>query len=164
MLLSGVDSIARHVVARLGRTLDLSWAAIALHPSPLYHWGIQPDGWADRPGELHPLLVALAEAAASPPSPYVTRIVPLVADGATIGLLGVGPKRHNLELSPDDTALLDTVGPLVATALQNALLVRGLEAQVEMLGERERALAALSAQFMGAHEEERRRLTLDLHD
>jgi signal transduction histidine kinase len=165
VVLSGVDSIARHVVARLGRTLDLSWSAIALHGgSPLYHWGTQPDGWAERPGELHPLLVALAEDPATPSSPPLKRIVPLVADGATIGLLGVGPKRHDLELSPDDTALLDTVGPLVATALQNALLVRKLEAQVAVLGERERALAALSAELMGAQEEERRRIALDLHD
>jgi signal transduction histidine kinase len=141
--LVGVDAIARHVVARLGHRLDVSWAAITLQVGPasdLYHWGAQPS-------DLE-----------------VAQRVALVADGATIGILAVGPKQHDLDLSPEDKALLDTLAPLVGTALQNALLVRRLEAQVAVLAEREQALEALSTQLMHAQEEERRRIALDLHD
>lgn len=83
--------------------------------------------------------------------------MPLIADGTALGVLAAGPKRHDVDLLPEDVALLATLAPMVATALQTALLLRRLEQQVE-------ALAALSDQLLRAQEDERRRIALDLHD
>lgn len=90
--------------------------------------------------------------------------VPLVADGQRVGVLVAGPKRHDVELLPEDQSLLATVAPLVATALQNARLIEQIEGHVATLAEREQALAALSRRLMSAQEDERQRLALDLHD
>jgi signal transduction histidine kinase len=87
-----------------------------------------------------------------------------VADGVRIGVLGVGPKRQDVELSGRDAALIATAVPLVATALQNVLLLQELHLRVAELQDRESALGALSLRLMQVQEEERARLALDLHD
>lgn len=69
-----------------------------------------------------------------------------------------------MELSEDDRTFLSTAVSLVASSLQNALLVERLRRQVQVLGEREESLGALSLRLMHAQEEERRRLALELHD
>lgn len=150
----GVDAIAAHTLARVGRTLDLAWAAIALADGAageLHRYGAAPDDAALR------ALVA-GEATAG-----VWR-APLVAEGAAVGTLLVGPKRRDVALRPEDATLLASLAPLVAVALRNALLLRQLEQQVAALGERERALAALSGRLLRVQEDERRRLALDVHD
>ena len=53
---------------------------------------------------------------------------------------------------------------MLATALQDALLMEQLEDKVDELSEREGQLAALSTRLMQAHEEERARVALDIHD
>ena len=90
--------------------------------------------------------------------------MPLVADGLAIGTLAIGPRRHGVELLRDDRRLIITLAPLLATALQNSLLVQLLESQVAVLADREHALAALSTRLMQVQEGERRHLALDLHD
>lgn len=164
--LAGVDTIVAHVLDRLGRTLDLSWAAIALQPDTaaagLHHWG-------DCPADLDRLAAvngapAPGCARRSPTNPQLVQSVPLASEGVTIGTLLLGPKRHDIELLPEDDALVATLAPMMATALQNALLVQRQEAQAATLGDRERALAALNAKFIQVQEEERQRLALDLHD
>ncbi len=169
--LGGVEVIAAHVLARLGETLDLGWTALALRgntpPVFLSRWGACPP-------DLDPL--ALAASGAVPVRfatgrPDEPQVVPLVADGTTIGALVLGPKRHEGEALPEDRALVATLAPLAATALRgallarrNALLLERLEGQVQLLAERERELAALGARLLRVQEEERRRLALDLHD
>lgn len=164
--LTGVGAIADHVLGRLARTLDLCWAAIALKDNgskPLvYHWG-------DCPADLDRQLVVATESPdgeeASPSRTTEGRhLFPLVSEGTTIGHMSVGPKRRDLDLTPDDFALIATIAPLVARSLRNALLMRTLERQVQALSERESALAALSARLMDVQEEERRQLALELHD
>lgn len=164
--LRGASAIATHVLARLGATLDLAWAAIELSgaaPSPgRYLWGDPPTGKRDPQPGLP--LARDARESAEPAHQAPARSVPLVSEAGTIGQLIAGPKRRDIELLPEDHALLETLAPLVATALHNALLLQDLETQVAALAERERELAALSARLMRVQEEERRRLALDIHD
>lgn len=163
--LAGAEKISGHVLGRLGGTLDLSWAAIALETDAsapgipgarLYRWGACPE-------DLEARLFADASGD-RPGGPGEATLVPLVSEGEEIGHLAAGPKNRDVELLPEDQALLATFAPLVATALKNALLLRRLEGQVAALGERERELGALSGKLMRVQEEERRRLALDLHD
>jgi len=144
--LRGVEAIARHVVDRLGSTLDLSWATLTFAPpdgaGAEYSWGNA--GWPTR------------EAA--------VLVEPLIADGVEIGRLAVGPKQQDIELLDQDGALIRSLAPLVATALQSAARERHLELQVRLLHNREDELVALSARLMHVQEEDRRALALDLHD
>jgi signal transduction histidine kinase len=154
--LDGVGTIANHVLSRLGATLDLQWASIDLTGDRVaqFRWQrAMRDG-----GTLLPGTTMVPDGA-----PQMLE-VPLMADGIPIGTFNVGPKRGDLELLPDDVALVSTVATVVATALSTALLVERLEAQLITLEDREQALTALSAQLMRVQEEERRRLALDLHD
>ncbi len=156
--LASVDAIASHVLSRLGETLDLTWTAIVLDaadpPAPTYRWGTYPSG-----NELP----ALAEAGMDGNSASY-QVVPLVADGMSIGTLAIGPKRYDVELLSEDQRLIATLAPLVATALQSALLIRRLEIQVAVLEDRERTLAALSTRLLQIQEEERRRVAYEIHD
>jgi signal transduction histidine kinase len=137
--------IAQHALQRLGKTLGLSWAVIeTLTPGHTYHWQRTPEASAD---ELLPLLE-----------------VPLVAEGRPLGHMRLGPKQYDVELSVQDEALVVAVAPLIASALQSALLLSRLEEQVSLLADREQTLAALSGRLMHVQEEERRRLALELHD
>lgn len=147
--LKTVQQIAVHVLARLGRTLDLSWAVITINDESEcghhYCWGKCPPDQA--------MLVAQS-----------ALVTPLVADGATIGNLMVGPKRHDIDLLAEDLSLIGTLAHLLATAFENALLVKRLGAQVATLADRQSALEALSEKLMRVQEEERRKLALDIHD
>lgn len=164
--LTGIEEITTYVLTRLGQTLDLRWGAIALRADPLQ---AQIYGWGECSRDLDAVTFTtncstFSEVAYLSSSGSAACGVPLVADGKTIGALLVGPKRHDVELLSEDRALITTVGPLVATVLQNALLIQDLERQVTALGERECALQALSVRLMRVQEEERRRIALDLHD
>jgi diguanylate cyclase (GGDEF)-like protein/PAS domain S-box-containing protein len=54
-------------------------------------------------------------------------------NSVAIGVLAVGPKRRDIELTTEDEALITELAPLVATALQSALRERRLEVQLERL-------------------------------
>jgi len=150
----------------LGQTLDLSWAALSLAPA-----GVPPSRyyWGDCPGDLvsgdPPPLDANANGDCHQRNTgEASCVVPLVANGAANGSLLVGPKRHDLELLPEDRLLISTLVPLLVTALEKASLVDRLEQHVADLEERKHALAALSGRLLRVQEEERRRLALELHD
>lgn len=149
----GLESIAQHVLARLVEVLDLAWAKITLFT----------DSGTDefRQTAVHPTDQLPINTAHTDPAALTQ---PLVIEQQTIGLLSLGPKRHDVAHSPDDVTLVSTLTPMIATALQSALLLRRLEEQVDQLVDREQELAALSSQLMQVQEEERRRLALDLHD
>jgi signal transduction histidine kinase len=145
--LAGVDAVGEHLVARLGRALDVHWLAISLHaraPGTVYRWGDCPDAVLD-------------------PSTGAWR-VPLVARRETIGALVLGPKRLHGQLVGEDVALISILAPLVATTLRTFSLIDQLERLAPTLGERERTLADLNVQLLRTQEDERRRIALDLHD
>ncbi len=137
--LTNTEAITSHVLSRLGRLLDLAWSSLELD-GKRHLWG--------------------APVSTGPPAARV----PLVADGRRLGVLALGPKRHDVELSAEDVALVRTFAPLLATVLQNVHLVERLAEQVSELRDRELALTELSARLMRVQEEERRRVALDLHD
>lgn len=156
--LADVDQIADHTLATIGTTLDLEWANIALDVGggstrSCYTWD------RSKPSQLCANELCGEKASGGP-----VYTESLVIDGVSIGRLSLGPKHHDIELLPEDRALVSTMVPLVAASLQTALLVRRLEHQVAVLGERERELAALSARLLTAQEDERRRIALDIHD
>ncbi len=160
-----LDALAGQILARLATTLDLAWGALVLREEggEAHHWsvGATPAGLdRDRllldgtaPGAA---TLRLAEGRAF--------TVPLIADGAPVGALALGPKRHDVELLPEDAAFVATLAPLVATALQNARRARQLAEKVATLAAREATLAALNARLLRAQEEERRRIALEIHD
>lgn len=145
-----LGEVAAYLLQQLGETLDLSWAMIILtaQEAAAYRW--DPDrGTSDA--------FARAQTAAGYREPLVT-------DDRQIGELVLGPKRHELELSAEDVAFIQTLSPLLAAVLENARLVQQLASQVRTLRTREEELAALNQRLMAVQEEERRRLACDLHD
>ncbi|HXI18456.1 MAG TPA: histidine kinase dimerization/phospho-acceptor domain-containing protein, partial [Chloroflexota bacterium] len=146
------EAIATHTLRRLEQILDLSWAAVALSdgipsevtpvvtvltaPEPVYRWGACPDG----------LNVAALLAAVQTPAHagLLVRendaLLPLVANGELVGVLAIGQKRRDVDLSPDDVVLLETLAPMLTTAFQNARHLRHLEGQVAQLADGEEAL------------------------
>ncbi|MHB1132433.1 MAG: GAF domain-containing sensor histidine kinase [Chloroflexota bacterium] len=166
--MTDLSMVAEHVLNRLANILDLQWAALRVAPDdtqPLEfrHGDCPPSialaqiGLAGVPSELGSEdLVPVAGQA-----PYV---VTLIAESVSVGSLIVGPKRRNVDLTPEDRMLIATLSPLIATALRNHLLVRSLQRQVVVLRDRENALAALSTRLINVQEEERRRIALDIHD
>jgi signal transduction histidine kinase len=142
--LHGEEAIAGRVLERLGLTLGLTWAWLSFLPDAdlrrRFVWGKMP-----------------ANAAAA-------HTEALIADGVKIGWLKVGTKRGEAELHQQDRALIRTLAPLVATALQSAAREQHLERQVHLLHQRENELVALSDLLMRVQEDERHHLSLDLHD
>ncbi|HEX2035234.1 MAG TPA: PDZ domain-containing protein, partial [Chloroflexota bacterium] len=169
---ASVEELAEYVVLRLSGTLDLTWSAVALRDGPYSGNGataiVRRQGacpsWLDAPALMSAAETAARNAPGTATIVGHAYVVPLVVDGLVIGALAAGQKKHDVDLLPEDRALLATLAPLLAVASQNAMLVRQLEEQLETLRERERELATLSAQLINAQEEERRRLALDLHD
>lgn len=171
--LGSIEAIAWHVLRSLAQMLDLSWAAITMSgaggPEMVYRLGNCPETLTHpRGSETHSSYSAGAGTSMSEKEKvkeeWDALLVPLVTDEANLGTLAVGPKRGDLEHLPEDKALIATLAPLVTTALHNALLTQSLEQQIATLAERESALAALTERLLQAHEEERRRIALDLHD
>jgi signal transduction histidine kinase len=160
--LGSADALASHTLERLCQVLALRWARLAvetLPPAATYRWG-------DCPGGQDAITARTTgwQGDAATMDRAGWRIVPLVATGLTVGRLELGPKRTGGPFSAGDCALVATVAPVLATALQKVWLIDELERQAARLDDREAALEALSAQLMRAQEEERRRLAGDLHD
>ena len=150
--LTELEATAGHILSRVGTILDLTWACIRLEAA---------SGQVDFDWNASRGLVDTRDVI--PFDPYA-RNIPLIVNDEPVGDLVVGGKQHDLEHTPEDLELLTTLTPLFATALQNALLVRRLEEQVNRLTEREEELEKLSGRLLQIQEEERRRLALDLHD
>jgi signal transduction histidine kinase len=161
--INGVEAVSEHILARLGTSFNLVWAALSLHPTAggrLFQWG---DCSAAE------LAQKFAGVSSSPDSRRFTghgsaQILPLSAGGINLGELMVGPRRSGAGWSNNDRSLLIAIVPLLALSLQRAELLAELEDQAVALGERERELAALSRQLMRAQEEERARIAQELHD
>ncbi len=151
--LTDLDKIAGHILRRVGAILDLTWACIRLETGA-EALGFDWNGRNVIDASTHQPILLDAHA----------KVTPLVINGKPVGQFVMGAKRHDLEHTPEDLELIETLAPLIAAALQNALLVRQLEGQVACLTERGAELMTLSARLIQIQEEERRHLALDLHD
>jgi signal transduction histidine kinase len=82
--------------------------------------------------------------------------VPLKADGKTIGVLVIGfPKPY--EWLPTERELMRAIGDRTALAIQRARMT-------DELREREQRIAELSGHLLRVQEEERKRISRELHD
>jgi signal transduction histidine kinase len=95
------------------------------------------------------------QSAAEPPYPYAA-VLPLLRNEAVIGALVLVGDARDPFTALDDSFLV-ALGQQVGAALENADLYRRLET-------RSVELARLSARMVEQHEEERRRLSRELHD
>ncbi|CAA9587616.1 MAG: hypothetical protein AVDCRST_MAG88-4222, partial [uncultured Thermomicrobiales bacterium] len=157
------DTVVEHVLSRVGEVLDLRWAAIVLTPADgpatRFGWGDYPvQSKAGEVGEIWPYDGRRRSGGEG------AQRVPLVSEGEILGAVVLGPKRHDVELLPQDHELIATLAPLVAATLRSALLMRRLDLHVAALRDKERVLAALNGKLIRVQERERQRLALDLHD
>jgi signal transduction histidine kinase len=82
--------------------------------------------------------------------------VPLKADGATIGVMVIGfPKPY--EWLPTERELMRAIGDRAALAIERARMTGALR-------EREQRIAELSGHLLRVQEEERKRISRELHD
>jgi signal transduction histidine kinase len=143
--LRDVGVIANHVLTVLSTTLGLEWATIRLDASStLFTIGEIPPEEDVLHGTVAPLSLVMGD--------------------AVIGWLSVGPKRRDPEFQPEDMSLLRTVAAMVGPALENAILVGELNAQLLELERRQGELEALSARLMQIQEDDRALLAAELHD
>ena len=82
--------------------------------------------------------------------------VPVKSRGRVLAVLELASRAPRV-VHPDETRLLELISGQIATALENAQLV-------ERLRERELELQQLSLRVLSAQEEERKRISHDLHD
>ncbi len=131
------EDIANYALASLGATLDLRWAALQLSSAQActFEWGACPANPAEQAAE----------------------VAPLSADGSALGTLLAGPKRHDIELLPQDRVMIHTIAPLLAISLQLAW-------QIDIVAQHESELESLNQQLLDVQEEVRRRIALELHD
>jgi signal transduction histidine kinase len=156
------EAVSATVLRSLGKALDLSWAAITLEwhgGCRIYQWGSPPfDG--DRPSQAQTVDSLIQAARSDGP----TEVLPLPHNGGPRGTLVAGSKRHDVELRPGDLTLLETVAPILGTALERAQLLERLREQVDVLANREGELAALNSKLVQVQELERSHIALDIHD
>lgn len=82
--------------------------------------------------------------------------VPLKAEGETIGVLAIGfPKPY--EWLPTERELMRAISDRAALAIERARMT-------DALREREQRIAELSGHLLGVQEEERKRISRELHD
>jgi len=150
---SDVESLTARALRRVGRALNLAWAAIT-RDGPVHavldSWGAPPPGLDAGPGTEARSRIAYS--------------LPLRSGPRVMGRLIVGPKNRDVELSPEDFKMVETVAPMMAAALERTELLGQLREQVATLAQRQRELAALNARLVETQELERSRLALDVHD
>ena len=160
-LAEGLDTLGMALPARLRRLMNLDFAALLVHDGH----GTRVCGVA---GSWQPAMApALTEAAravrAAPQAAslafgYLTvLLVPLRTRDVVIGHLCLGPKASGEPFRAEDRALLATLSGHLAALVRNAQLVEDLSMKVATLD-------ALNERLQRAREEERARLSADLHD
>jgi two-component system, NarL family, sensor histidine kinase ComP len=128
-------------------------------------------GAGDAPTSLPAELAAVTRSAVDAPQLVAVAngdldvlAVPLRTRDALVGHICLGPKLTGETFRADDLDLLATLGGHLAAIVRNAALLDDLRAKVRTLAARDSALNALNERLHHAQEEERRRLSADIHD
>jgi signal transduction histidine kinase len=149
-----IDDLLRELLWRVRSALDADFAAVVID------------------GETR--------ASTGPSSPGLALLdVPLIAAGEPVGQLVVGAHDPGRSFNEDDMRLLELAAERAAHGIHNARLYEQAQSSAELLEQqlvatlkRQRAEAANAAMerrrllehVVGAQEEERRRIALDVHD
>ncbi len=166
-LVSDLNAVNGALLERLRRMLHVRFVVLLGQDASMARTlGVAGDIPAALPGELAatsgvgeaPQLVA----ASSGDLDVLT--VPLRTRDVLVGRLCLGPKLTGEAFRADDLDLLATLGGHLAAIVRNAALLDDLRAKIRTLAARDAALNALNERLHHAQEEERRRLTADIHD
>ena len=87
----------------------------------------------------------------------VELLCPIVSKGDLIGILALGRKQSETPYSSEDVDLLMTMASAAAVAIENAMVLDALKKQQAQVRE-------LLAQTVQAQEDERKRISVELHD
>ncbi len=90
--------------------------------------------------------------------------VPMISDDGLIGLLLLGARLGEERFDQDDLQILSTLGDQAALAIKNILLLEELRLQLQETEKSHRTLEQMHRQLLIGREEERKRLSRDLHD
>ncbi len=82
---------------------------------------------------------------------------PIMRKGGLVGILGLGRKRSYAAYSKEDVDLLTTMSGEAAMVIENAMMLEDVK-------EHQRRVEQLLAKTVLAQEEERRRISVELHD
>ena len=161
-LAGDLDTLGARLPAMLRRLMNLDFAALLVHDDARgVH--VRGDAGIDKPALLPALVAAAADVRDEPRAVsleygYLTvLIVPLRTHDAVAGHLCLGPKATGEPFRAEDRALLATLSGHLAAIVYNAQLVDDLRAKAC-------ALDALNERLNRTQEDERARLSADLHD
>jgi len=156
--LTDVGAIAELALTGLRGALSLRWAALVLQPGTAHAGSFR---CGDCPPDLGQSGASTADGWGDGDARYRQ---PLMAGGRTLGVLMLGLPEDSPAPSESERALVATVAATTAAAVEVAGLRAERDALEAELIERQHELAALAGQVTNAQEEERRRISLDLHD
>ncbi|MBU4173432.1 MAG: hypothetical protein KKB90_04630 [Actinobacteria bacterium] len=164
MELSSLDEISREITDTLTDNMGLTGAALLYDPLGEGDWrkralsGFTPEYLRDTPPELRLEEDTLyLERGPGGEASFKVVEVPLVFERETVGTLLLGEKLSGYDLSFSDRSLLEAMAPQMAVALKNGALYQDVL-------EKQGRVNELMDRVTVAHEDERRRISRELHD